>query len=232
MSYSLLPHRLQPTRLLSTGFPRQEYWSGFPFPSPRDWNSWPRVQICISCIAGGFFTAESPGKPLLCINMFKYLQQKTKPEPHNKKPKKKKGPWTPPLFPSFWKFLEELVIIDWSRHSLLKLPFICLQIFSKHALSTIAHDLIPMDFSSYLTSMEHLAFLTMAFLNSPSLHLDKTCFFFFPFLPHLFLLIVFLWCFLLCWSLKYQYECHWMSLLNLLFKSYPLEIISLLPLFW
>ena len=29
------PHGLQPTRLpLSLGFPRQEHWSGLPFPSP------------------------------------------------------------------------------------------------------------------------------------------------------------------------------------------------------
>ena len=31
---SVQPHRQQPTRLPSLGFPRQEYWSGFPFPSP------------------------------------------------------------------------------------------------------------------------------------------------------------------------------------------------------
>ena len=44
---------------LSTGFPRQEYWHGLPFPSLGD----PRDRICVSCIAGGFFTAELPGKP-------------------------------------------------------------------------------------------------------------------------------------------------------------------------
>ena len=27
-------HRQQPTKLLSLGFSRQEYWSGLPFPSP------------------------------------------------------------------------------------------------------------------------------------------------------------------------------------------------------
>ena len=37
MSDPLQPHRLQPTRLLlSMGFPRQEYWSGLPFPAPGD----------------------------------------------------------------------------------------------------------------------------------------------------------------------------------------------------
>ena len=37
MPNNLQPRGLQPTRLLcSWGFPRQEYWSGFPFPSPEN----------------------------------------------------------------------------------------------------------------------------------------------------------------------------------------------------
>ena len=37
MSDSVWPYELQPTRLLCPwGFSRQEYWSGLPFPSPRD----------------------------------------------------------------------------------------------------------------------------------------------------------------------------------------------------
>ena len=32
------------------GFPRQEYWSGLPFPSPVDESSWPRDRTHISCI--------------------------------------------------------------------------------------------------------------------------------------------------------------------------------------
>ena len=47
---------------LLVGFPRQEYWNGLPFPSPVDLLN-PQDQICISCIAGRFFTSESPGKP-------------------------------------------------------------------------------------------------------------------------------------------------------------------------
>ncbi|XDB60043.1 hypothetical protein AB1E18_013426 [Capra hircus] len=42
---------------LSIGFPRPEYWSGLPFPSPED-----LPNPGISCIAGGFFTTEPPGK--------------------------------------------------------------------------------------------------------------------------------------------------------------------------
>ena len=46
---------------LSLELSRQEYWSGLPFPSqPRDRN-------CVSygsCISGGFFIIEPPGKPI------------------------------------------------------------------------------------------------------------------------------------------------------------------------
>ena len=41
---------------------RQEYWSGSLFPSPKG-SSQPRDQTEVSCIAGGFFTAEPPRKP-------------------------------------------------------------------------------------------------------------------------------------------------------------------------
>ena len=36
MSDSLQPHGLEPIRLLSMEFPRQEYWSWLPCPSPGD----------------------------------------------------------------------------------------------------------------------------------------------------------------------------------------------------
>ena len=36
MSDSLQRHALCPTAFLSMGFPRQEYWSGLPFPSSGD----------------------------------------------------------------------------------------------------------------------------------------------------------------------------------------------------
>ena len=39
---------------LSMGFPRQEYWSGLPFPFSRG-ASRPRDQTRVSCIAGRFF---------------------------------------------------------------------------------------------------------------------------------------------------------------------------------
>ena len=44
------------------GFPRQEYWSGLPFPSPGDLPD-PGTIPASPALAGGFFTAEPPGKP-------------------------------------------------------------------------------------------------------------------------------------------------------------------------
>ena len=44
------------------GFPRQEYYSGLPFPSPGDLPE-PGIEPMFPALAGGFFTAEPPGKP-------------------------------------------------------------------------------------------------------------------------------------------------------------------------
>ena len=46
---------------LSMGFPRQEYWSGLPFPSPGD-SPDPGIEPKSSSMAGRFFTTEAPGK--------------------------------------------------------------------------------------------------------------------------------------------------------------------------
>ena len=47
---------------LSMGFPRQEYWSGLPFPLPEEIpNS--GTEPTFPASAGGFFTSEPPGKP-------------------------------------------------------------------------------------------------------------------------------------------------------------------------
>ena len=51
------------------GFPRQEYWSRLPFPTPGDLLD-PRDRTCISClscITGGFFTSEPSGKPVVSL---------------------------------------------------------------------------------------------------------------------------------------------------------------------
>ena len=50
---------------LSTGFSRQEYWSGLPFPSLGDLPNpgiEPESPVC-PALAGGFITTNPPGKP-------------------------------------------------------------------------------------------------------------------------------------------------------------------------
>ena len=47
----------------SIGFPRQEYWSGLPFPSPGDLPN-PEIKPSSPTLAGRFLTAEPPGKPI------------------------------------------------------------------------------------------------------------------------------------------------------------------------
>ena len=46
---------------LSMGFPRQEHWSGLPFPPPRSLHD-PGVEPASPALAGRFFTTEPPGK--------------------------------------------------------------------------------------------------------------------------------------------------------------------------
>ena len=45
------------------GFPRQEYWSGLPFPSPGNLPT-AGIKPTSPALAGEFFTTEPPGKPL------------------------------------------------------------------------------------------------------------------------------------------------------------------------
>ena len=49
---------------LPMGFSRQEYWSGFAFPPPGDLPE-PGIGPASPALAGGFFTTEPPGKPLI-----------------------------------------------------------------------------------------------------------------------------------------------------------------------
>ena len=51
--------------LLSVEFSRQEYWSGLPCPPPGDLPN-PGLEpmsLASPALAGGLFTAETPGKP-------------------------------------------------------------------------------------------------------------------------------------------------------------------------
>ena len=52
---------------MSMGYPRQEYWSGLPFPSPVDLPD-PGIKPVSHASAGGFFTAEPPGKHIVGVN--------------------------------------------------------------------------------------------------------------------------------------------------------------------
>ena len=63
MSPALLwPYRLAHQAPLSTGFPKQEYWSRLPFPSPGALSK-PGIEPMSPALAGGFSTTEPPGKP-------------------------------------------------------------------------------------------------------------------------------------------------------------------------
>ena len=57
---------------LFMGLPRQEYWSGLPFPSPGDLPD-PRIKPSSPALAGELFTTEPPGKPKWVLNIYKIL---------------------------------------------------------------------------------------------------------------------------------------------------------------
>ena len=52
------------------GFPRQEYWSEWPFPSSGDLPN-PGIQPMPPALTGGFFTPEPPGKPIQIVPLYK-----------------------------------------------------------------------------------------------------------------------------------------------------------------
>ena len=54
---------------LSMGFPRQEYWSGLPFPSPGELLN-PGIEPGNPALAGGFFTTEPDIFILMAIVRF------------------------------------------------------------------------------------------------------------------------------------------------------------------
>ena len=60
------------------GFPRQEYWSGLPFPSSEDLLDF-LIKPVAPALAGGFFIIEPPGKPRVydrCENLIPLLWKK------------------------------------------------------------------------------------------------------------------------------------------------------------
>ena len=63
MSTLLKPHGLWLSGSSVHEIPSQEYWSGFPFPSPGDLPD-PEIKSVSPDLVGGFFTAEAPGNTL------------------------------------------------------------------------------------------------------------------------------------------------------------------------
>ena len=61
MSNSLQPWTVAHQAALSMRFPKQEYWSGLPFPPPREPPN-PQIEPGTPALAGRFFTTEAPEK--------------------------------------------------------------------------------------------------------------------------------------------------------------------------
>ena len=53
------PWTVAPQAPLSMGFPRQEYWSGLPLPSPGDFPN-PVIKPATPVLTGGFLTTKPP----------------------------------------------------------------------------------------------------------------------------------------------------------------------------
>ena len=62
MSDSVTPWAVASQTPLSMDFPRQEYWSGLPFPSPGDLPD-PGIKHASLALVGRFFTADPREKP-------------------------------------------------------------------------------------------------------------------------------------------------------------------------
>ena len=73
MSNCVTPWAVVHQTSLSMEFSRQEYWSGLPFPTPGDLSN-PGIKPedpVAPAEAGGFFTTEPPGKPMLGSSFYK-----------------------------------------------------------------------------------------------------------------------------------------------------------------
>ena len=78
---------------LSMGFPRQEYWSGLPFPSPGDLPG-PGIKTPSSALAGRFFPAVTAAKSLqLCSTLCDPIDGSP---PHRWQPTRLPRPWDSP----------------------------------------------------------------------------------------------------------------------------------------
>ena len=94
---------------LSMGFPRQEYWSGLPFPSPGHLPD-PRIKPVSPALAGGFFITESPGKPCMCVHTHTHTHTHT----HRGILLSHKREWNPAICRT-WIELEGIMLIEISQ---------------------------------------------------------------------------------------------------------------------
>ena len=67
MSDSVTPWTVARQAPLSMGFPRQEHWSGWPFPPPVDLPD-PGTEPSSPALASEFFTTEPPGESTIIIH--------------------------------------------------------------------------------------------------------------------------------------------------------------------
>ena len=94
------------------GFPRQESWSGLPFPSPGG-SSWdlPGIVPTSHTLAGRFFTTEPPGKPLCLAN------------PPSHQPQQPWGPASLP--PALTSYVNLYFLWSWLVVPYLYFPIVC-----------------------------------------------------------------------------------------------------------
>jgi len=68
MSNSVNPWTVAHKASLLLGFPRQEYWSGLPFPSSGHLPD-PRIEFASFALGGRFFTTKPPEKHMLGLRL-------------------------------------------------------------------------------------------------------------------------------------------------------------------
>ena len=74
---------------LSMAFPKQEYWSGLPFPSPGCLLN-PGIQPRSPALAGRFFTSQPPAAAAKLLQLCPTLR------PHRRQPTRLPHPWDSP----------------------------------------------------------------------------------------------------------------------------------------
>ena len=80
LNHSATPWTVVHQAPMSIGSPRQEYWSGLPFPPPGYLPN-PRIKHLSSELAGRFFTTESPRKPQGWCYLRSFLMMLSDTEP-------------------------------------------------------------------------------------------------------------------------------------------------------